>query len=128
MSAPYVENVFPLNHIQTYSSDDYSILKPYPVSTPKQSLLLQFDSKFEGGNLAHAFYNLRTLEYELVMQDDTNTLGYNQWFYFYVTGMRRGASYTFNVINYVRVEIYRVDKEQQFVSTGHVTRSLLLHV
>ena len=35
------------------------------------------------------------------MDNDTNTLGYNQWFYFAVRNMRKGVNYTFKIVNYV---------------------------
>lgn len=40
-----------------------------------------FDSRFECGNLLYA-YRVNENEYDLVLQNDTNTKGYNQWFYF----------------------------------------------
>ena len=47
-----------------------------------------------------------------MMQNDTNTLGYNQWFYFGVKGMVKGANYTFNVVNYVILGGYSLEEEK----------------
>ena len=44
---------------------------------------MEFDSLFESGNLEGAI-RVRDDEYHLLMQTDTNTYGYNQWFYFRV--------------------------------------------
>lgn len=35
------------------------------------------------------------------MANDTNTMGYNQWFYFAVQNMKTSTKYTFRVVNYV---------------------------
>lgn len=44
---------------------------------------LRFDSQFESGNL-HAAYRVGPNEYDLMMQNDTNSKGHTQWFYFSV--------------------------------------------
>lgn len=36
------------------------------------------------------------------MQNDVNSYGNNQWFYFSVEGMVAGAEYTFNVVNFTK--------------------------
>lgn len=36
------------------------------------------------------------------MQNDTNSIGSNQWFYFSVEGLRPNKDYTFSVINYTK--------------------------
>jgi hypothetical protein len=41
------------------------------------------------------------------MSNDTNTMGYNQWFYFSVQNMRKGVTYTFRIVNFVLVDLYR---------------------
>lgn len=35
------------------------------------------------------------------MQNDTNTYGYNQWFYFSVRNMKINTKYTFRISNFV---------------------------
>lgn len=35
------------------------------------------------------------------MQNDTNTYGYNQWFYFSIRNAKRNTKYTFKIANYV---------------------------
>jgi hypothetical protein len=45
------------------------------------------------------------------MQNDTNTHGYTQWFYFSVKGMKKGTTYQFNVVNYVLSILIKIEKE-----------------
>lgn len=59
---------------------------------------LQFESRFESGNL-RAAVRVGPTEYELMLEPDTNTLGHTQWFYFRVTGMVEGVRYSFHVMN-----------------------------
>lgn len=42
------------------------------------------------------------LEYDLVMSNDVNSKGNNQWFYFSVEGMKVDKEYTFNVVNFTK--------------------------
>jgi hypothetical protein len=44
---------------------------------------LEFDSVFESGNLAIAL-KVSDIEYNLLLQNDINTNGHTQWFYFKV--------------------------------------------
>ena len=50
---------------------------------------LRFDSTFESGNLAEAYFVTPT-EYNLYMCFDTNTRGHFQWFYFKTKNTRIG--------------------------------------
>jgi hypothetical protein len=36
------------------------------------------------------------------MQNDVNTYGYGQWFFFEVRNTRKGLNTKFNILNYVR--------------------------
>lgn len=36
------------------------------------------------------------------MQNDNNSCGNNQWFYFSIRGLVTGAQYTFNVVNFTK--------------------------
>lgn len=62
--------------------------------------VLNFDSRFESGNLQFAS-KMAEYEYDLFLQSDINTtLGrHNQWFYFSVGKMKAGVPYKFNIIN-----------------------------
>jgi len=35
------------------------------------------------------------------MQNDTNTYGFNQWFYFSIKNVKKHIKYTFQIANYV---------------------------
>ena len=59
---------------------------------------LQFESRFECGNLARAV-RVGEAEYDLVVSPDLNTDGNTQWFYFAARGMRPGVEYRFHVVN-----------------------------
>ena len=41
------------------------------------------------------------------MQNDTNTYGYNQWFYFSIRNMTPNVKYTFKIVNYVQIASFR---------------------
>eukprot|EP00471_Norrisiella_sphaerica_P002465 CAMPEP_0184482694 /NCGR_PEP_ID=MMETSP0113_2-20130426/4273_1 /TAXON_ID=91329 /ORGANISM="Norrisiella sphaerica, Strain BC52" /LENGTH=1184 /DNA_ID=CAMNT_0026862581 /DNA_START=101 /DNA_END=3655 /DNA_ORIENTATION=- len=59
---------------------------------------LEFSSDFEHANLRRAI-RVGPSEYDLILQSDTNTTGYTQWFYFSVKKMKKNINYTFNVVN-----------------------------
>jgi hypothetical protein len=54
-----------------------------PFYRPDEPNTLYFDSVFESGNLAIAIKASET-EYNLILQNDINTNGHTQWFYFKV--------------------------------------------
>ena len=58
---------------------------------------IQFESRFESGNL-FAAYQINDNNYQLVLQNDTNTNGYNQWFFFKVMSNEK-KTINFNIIN-----------------------------
>lgn len=59
---------------------------------------LLFESRFESGNLLAAI-KLSDNEYDLVLQNDINTNGHTQWFFFRVGNTRKGMRIKFNMIN-----------------------------
>lgn len=60
--------------------------------------------------------------YILFMQNDTNTYGYNQWFYFSVRNMKMQTKYTFRISNFVHVLQY-LEKKIFFLSKWPSTSS-----
>ena len=50
------------------------------------------------------------------MQNDTNTKGYNQWFYFSIKNAEPGIPYRFHILNFVLVSLSR-EKENSFFVT-----------
>ena len=41
------------------------------------------------------------------MQNDTNTNGYNQWFYFSILEAQANKKYTFKIVNFVLLVLFR---------------------
>uniref|UniRef100_A0A8C1IZK8 tubulin-glutamate carboxypeptidase n=1 Tax=Cyprinus carpio TaxID=7962 RepID=A0A8C1IZK8_CYPCA len=77
-----------------FDMDDHS-----PQCTPDMCpSSLHFFSKFESGNLRKAI-QIRSHEYDLILNADVNSSAFCQWFYFEVSGMVAGVPYRFNIIN-----------------------------
>ncbi|CAD8161043.1 unnamed protein product [Paramecium octaurelia] len=64
---------------------------------------LKFDSHYESANL-FASFRISTYEYDLIMQNDTNSKGHTQWFYFSVENTQKNTLVTFNIINFIKNE------------------------
>jgi cytosolic carboxypeptidase protein 2/3 len=69
----------------------------------KRDDTLQFESRFESGNLRRAV-QVGSFEYDLILKYDYGTTNYTQWFYFRVKNTRKDATYKFNIINLVKPE------------------------
>ncbi|KAK4872301.1 hypothetical protein RN001_016425 [Aquatica leii] len=63
---------------------------------------LQFESRFESGNLMSA-KQTGNFEYELLLSTDTQSCNGCQWFYFQVSNMIAGAVYIFNIVNFMKI-------------------------
>jgi hypothetical protein len=61
---------------------------------------LQFESRFESGNLQRAM-KIGAAEYDLYLRPDKGS-GQVQWYYFMVRNMKNGVPYTFNIMNLVK--------------------------
>jgi len=59
---------------------------------------LSFESRFESGNLLAAV-KVSDLEYDLILQNDINTNGHTQWFFYRVNGAKKGMKVKFNIVN-----------------------------
>ena len=70
----------------------------YYVPEGPQDKTLVFESRFETGNLLAAM-KVSDNEYDLVLQNDINTNGHTQWFFFRVGNTRRNLSVKFNILN-----------------------------
>ena len=77
------------------------VVKPYYKKLWEGDQTLIFESRFESGNLL-ATYKISECNYQLVVQNDTNTNGYSQWFFDRVTGARKGTNVNFNLINLMK--------------------------
>jgi hypothetical protein len=85
----------------TTTSAKNKIVNPYYKKMDDRDMTLIFESRFESGNLLAA-YKLSEHNYQLVVQNDTNTNGYSQWFFFRVSGGRKGSNVHFNIINLMK--------------------------
>lgn len=62
---------------------DMGAVKPYYTRTGVEDRTLVFESRFESGNLFSAI-KLSDTNYNLVVQNDVNTSGHTQWFFYWV--------------------------------------------
>lgn len=76
-----------------------NFLPYYSLKNTNDSTLI-FESRFESGNLLAASKKEEN-QYQLILQNDTNTNGYNQWFYFRVSNTKKSTKVKFNIINLV---------------------------
>ena len=76
------------------------IINPYYKEEQNENLA--FDSIFESGNLAVA-QKVSDQEYNLVLQNDVNTLGHTQWFFFRVkTNFKNKTTVRFHMLNLLK--------------------------
>ncbi|MGH0140163.1 UNVERIFIED_CONTAM: hypothetical protein FKN15_070536 [Acipenser sinensis] len=76
----------------------FDLEAPSSQDTAEDSDSLRFYSKFESGNLRKAI-QVRSYEYDVILNSDVNCSHYHHWFYFEVSGMKAGVPYRFNIIN-----------------------------
>lgn len=73
----------------------------FPTSGAKLDISkdLQFDSRFESGNL-RMVQQVAPTHYELFLSPDVNQMrDHYQWFFFQVSNMRKSVKYTFEIVN-----------------------------
>jgi len=79
----------------------YLELNPFYVLENKDDTTLQFESRFESGNLKKAILTTED-EYDLYLKNDYNSQGYGQWYFFKVTNTLKDKNYTFNIVNHFK--------------------------
>lgn len=72
-------------------------VEPYYVPKDTNDKTLVFESRFESGNLAAAV-KINENDYHLLLQNDVNTSGHTQWFFFRTTNNKIGQT-RFNMLN-----------------------------
>ena len=77
-------------------------IKPYYTKKDEKDETLIFESRFESGNLLCAFKTDEENNYQLYLENDTNTTGYIQWFFYRVSNIKKGTKVNFNIINMLR--------------------------
>lgn len=78
--------------------NDKTVKEFYDEKTTSYENLI-FESRFESGNLSMAS-KISETEYNLLLQQDTNSYGNTQWFFFQVSNMKLHTKYKFNILNY----------------------------
>ena len=73
----------------------------YTLVIPNNTL--RFSSKFESGNLQKAI-KINDNEYRLLLEHDTETLGYTQWYFFSVKPYKNRHKIRFNITNLMKYE------------------------
>lgn len=81
----------------------YENLKPYYKLNDTDDTTLQFESRFESGNLNRAV-KISDTEYDLFLKTDYGTSGYTQWYYFQVKNVRKDITYRLNIVNLMKGE------------------------
>jgi len=69
----------------------------YKPTGPEDKTLV-FESRFESGNLLSAI-KVSENEYDLVLQNDINTNGNTQWYFFRCSNTTKGQKVKFNFLN-----------------------------
>ena len=69
----------------------------YKPTGPEDKTLI-FESRFESGNLLAAI-KISDNEYDLILQNDINTNGNTQWYFFRVSNTFAGQKVKFNMLN-----------------------------
>nr|XP_026695395.1 cytosolic carboxypeptidase 2-like isoform X1 [Ciona intestinalis] len=72
-----------------------------PREYPEDNLTLEFESRFESGNLLKVD-KLSDFEYELTLRTDLYTNKHTQWFFFRVRNMRPEQTYRFTIVNLMK--------------------------
>ena len=70
--------------------------QPTPISDK-----CSFDSNFESGNL-FAVYQTNKYEYDLLLQNDINSKGNTQWFYFRIVNLPAKTKIKINIVNMLK--------------------------
>uniref|UniRef100_A0A672YQP2 Cytosolic carboxypeptidase 2 n=1 Tax=Sphaeramia orbicularis TaxID=375764 RepID=A0A672YQP2_9TELE len=71
----------------------------YDIS--ESDLILEFESRFESGNLQKVV-QVGVYDYELTLRTDMYTNKHTQWFYFRVRNMKAGETYCFTIVNLMK--------------------------
>lgn len=73
-------------------------LEPYYVPKDSEDKTLVFESRFESGNL-YTVLKVTENEYHMCLQNDVNTMGHTQWFFFRVQNTTKDLEVKFNILN-----------------------------
>jgi hypothetical protein len=100
-------NVKRLVYLQKNDDDVAESSKPagailsYYILKGEFDRTLLFESRFESGNLGVSI-KISDNEYDLFVQNDINTYGHTQWFFFRVENTYKGNAVKFNIKNFLK--------------------------
>jgi len=77
------------------------ITSPVPNTDNTEGNTLQFESRFESGNLYKA-EKVNEYEYELTLRPDLYTNKHTQWYFFRVENMKKDRKYRFTITNLMK--------------------------
>lgn len=73
-------------------------LSSFYTKSDESDQTLIFESRFESGNL-YSVMKVTDSEYHLCLQNDVNTVGHTQWFFFRVQNTTKDLKVQFNILN-----------------------------
>ena len=111
MGVPVKKPVANFNMPMSFPSCDYY----KPRGDADKTLV--FESRFESGNL-QLVNKQSDLEYDLVLQNDVNSKGHTQWFYFRVTNTRKNLKVKFNMLNMIKSKSLYNDGMKVLIHSG----------
>ena len=98
------------------SRGGHSLNLPPTRTLSSADISLQFESRFESGNLSKAV-QVGKWDYELYLRYDLYTKKHTQWFYFRIRNMRAGQTYCFTIVNlYKAGSLYNEGMQPVFYS------------
>ena len=102
-TAPYSSNLLDLLKFLQGNIKPENHKEPIlPFYTPAAGdKTLVFESRFESGNLSMAL-KVSIDEYNLVLQNDINSKGNTQWFYFQVKNLSADLDIKYNIVNFTK--------------------------
>jgi hypothetical protein len=77
-------------------------IKDYYTPSDENDTTPIFESRFESGNLHSAFRTDEPGTYNLLLENDSNTYGYSQWFFFRISGIKKGTKIKINIVNLLK--------------------------
>lgn len=94
----------------------------YKLTVPDDGITLQFDSKFESGNLNKAI-KVSEFSYKLVINSDINTYGQNHWYYFSAYNPRK-TQINFEILNMLKFDdLYKSGLKPAVYSKKHFEKT-----
>jgi hypothetical protein len=95
---------------------------PYYSLEGELDRTLLFESRFESGNLLCAI-KISDNEYDLILQNDINTNGHTQWYFFRVGNATKGMRVKFNILNLAKTDSLYNEGMKILAFSGNLKKS-----